>query len=405
MKNSEPESPNLCSAFTAAVSAGRDDGSILAHHLVEDAIAARATDIHIDPQQDRFLIRFRIDGRLHDAADIPRPEGEALTRSIRVDAEIDPATRPDRLEGTAHLGPRDSSARVAFASTVKGPKLSLRLLEAARVEHEIGNLGMEEPDEKALLEWASQAQGMVLCVGPTGCGKTTTCYALLREMLKRKGNLITLEDPVEFVVDGLTQVQLDAKDPSRPDTFAKGIRSILRHDPDAVFMGEIRDEPAAHAAIDASFSGHVLLSTMHARDPAGAATLLRSMGVKSYEIAASLRMVVGQRLVRLLCPDCREERPPTELEAEAAKEFGVELEASFEGKGCPACSGTGYRDRSAVFERWELTDDDYAALMKGQDENRLRAALRDRGVPSLAAAALQRARRGDTSVKEALRVR
>jgi type II secretory ATPase GspE/PulE/Tfp pilus assembly ATPase PilB-like protein len=218
-------------------------------------------------------------------------------------------------------------------------------------------------------------------------------------------NILTLEDPVEFVIDGLTQIQLDRKDPMRPATFEEGLRSILRHDPDTIFMGEIRAEPAARAAIDASFGGHVLLSTMHARDPAGAVTLLRSMGAEDYEIAASLRIVVGQRLIRLLCGECKAKHSLTDPQAAAVEAYGVELKHHWEAEGCEACSGTGYRGLSAAFEVWRLDEQDYDAILAHEDEKKLRSSLRKRGVRSLLASAFERVRSGETALPEAFALR
>jgi len=405
MDESSPSHSIRCPGFQAAVDSGELDGTALADPLIEDAAAARATDVHIDPHREQYVVRLRIDGELYPVAALPRPAGEALARSIQVGADIDTATGADRLEGAAHFGPPGVSTRVAYAATVSGPKLTLRLLEASQVRHDVRELGMNQALETAMLQWAQHAEGMLLCIGPTGCGKTTTCYSLLNEMKERGRNLLTLEDPVEFVIDGINQIPLDPEDRTLPGTFAEGIRGALRHDPDTLFLGEIRDEPTAAAALDASFSGHVILSTMHARDPASAITLLRSMGARDYEIAASLKIVIGQRILRLLCESCRTERTPSEAEAAAASESGVELETLWSSEGCSNCAGTGYRGLTAVFESWPLEEEDYAAIMRREDEHALRDRLRDRGVKSLGNAAFEKVRDGETSLTEAAALR
>ncbi|MDX1681083.1 MAG: ATPase, T2SS/T4P/T4SS family, partial [Akkermansiaceae bacterium] len=338
-ENNSPNSPktHLCPGFLGAVSATEEDGAELANLLVGDALeAGRVSDIHIDPQADCYRLRFRLDGQLYAVAEIPRSVGELLVRSIEVEAGIDSTSRNERMEGSAELGPSGTSIRVARALTVQGPKLSLRLLEASRIEHDIRELGMEQGDLNELLEWSSHAEGMLLCVGPTGCGKTTTAYSLLNEM-KPDRNILTLEDPVEFALEGISQIALDRDNPTQPASFAEGVHDLLRHDPDTLFLGEIRSDETARAAISASFSGHVLLSTMHSRDPAGAITLLRSMGVKDYEIAASLKIIVGQRVLRKLCGDCRQQRAAKPPEVEAAREQGVSLDQVWDAPGCEQC--------------------------------------------------------------------
>lgn len=405
MQQEEKDLKTLLSpGFRQAIKTGNKDGAELTNLLVGDALEAKATDIHLDPQRDHYRVRFRVDGRLYPVNEMSHQRGKALARSIEVGAGIDPAAQADRHEGSARFGPKDTPVRVASVTTVQGPKLSLRLLQSARVRHDIRDLGLEKEDQDRLLEWADKAEGMVLCVGPTGCGKSTTCYSLLNAMKDRR-NILTLEDPVEFTLDGLNQISLDPDSPGQPSTFAQGVHDILRHDPDAVFLGEIRDRDTAQAAVNASFSGHVLLSTMHSRDPAGVITLLRSMGSADHEIAASVSLIMGQRLLRCLCPDCREARPPKAFEREIAGEHGVDLAKAWEASGCQDCGETGHKGLTAVFELWHLQDEDYEAILAHEDEKSLRHRLRQRGVPSLAEAALERAARGQVSLTEALAVR
>jgi len=373
----------------------------LAHALVKDATHTRATDIHLDPRTSAYAIRVRIDGEMHPASEVDRAIGEALVRAIQVAAQIDPATSAERREGRAQLGPEKASIRVGSATTVQGEKLTLRLLDAALTQRDIPGLGLGEAGETLLRDWTESAEGMVLVAGPTGSGKTTTAYALLQALQSTGQTIITLEDPVEIIMDGLTQIQLDEDNPAAPSSFEEGITDVLRHDPDAIFLGEIRDEATTRAAVDASFSGHVLISTMHARDPAGAVTLLRSMGAKDYEIAAALRLVVGQRIVRRLCSDCGEVGEPHAAEAAWLNELGRHSGTFGLARGCDACSGTGYRRLTALFELWHLGERDYEAILAHEDENRLRASLRESGVTSLLESALEKAASGEISLREA----
>lgn len=396
--------PEMCPGLGSAVEAGNTEGLELANLLVGDGLDANATDIHLDPQGGSCLVRFRVDGRLYAIARLPQATGEQLVRSMEVEASINPASNPDRLEGSARFGPAGTPVRVTRAMTVQGPKLSLRLLEASRINHDIRELGMEEQDQTRLMEWCTHAEGMVLSVGPTGCGKTTTCYSLLNE-IKSQRNILTIEDPVEFTIDGLNQISLDQDQPGQPATYAEGVRDMLRHDPDTVFLGEIRDEATANAAVNASFSGHVLLSTMHSRDPVGAVTLLRSMGAKDYEIAASIRIIIGQRILRRLCRHCKQSRDAERHEDEVADELGVTLNQVSTASGCDHCGGTGHCGLTAVFELWRLEQEDHDAILAHEDENKLRVRLRERGVRSLLAAALEKAAAGKVSIVEAMALR
>jgi type II secretory ATPase GspE/PulE/Tfp pilus assembly ATPase PilB-like protein len=262
---------------------------------------------------------------------------------------------------------------------------------------------MPKEDEELLTNWAHHAEGMMLCVGPTGCGKTTTSYALLTEMIKTR-NILTVEDPVEFIIDGISQISINKEDYHLPNDFSAGIRSILRHDPDVIFLGEIRDSEAARAAVHASFSGHVLMSTMHARDPASAIILLRSMGIHDYEIAASLKIVLGQRILRNLCPKCKEKRDLKETEKEMCKKYNVHLDHAWAAKGCDDCSFTGYLGMSIIFELWELNENDYANILAHEDENKIRATIRKRNIKPMAVSALEMAKKGEIDLKEAMSV-
>lgn len=353
--------------------------STFEERLFHNAIKRRATDIHIDPLVEGYSIRFRIDGVLREAHSIDKEMGIKLVNQIKADVGIETGTvfHPVGVRRKWQLGDKTVDLRVTLVPCISGPKIAIRVLDLDRVDRRLPNLGLRQSDEERLERWASELDGMILATGPTGSGKTTTVYALLHELSLESDNVITVEDPVEYEIDGINQIQVD----ERHDLgFAEGIKASLRLDPDCLMVGELREPEAAAQAIIAAIQGHVVLATMHSRDAASVVTRLRNFGLKNHQIAAALGVVVNQRLVRKLCPHCHE-LPAASREAvdyfesrntDAPQSVGMP-------RGCEKCDGTGYHGRTSLFEVWNLGEQDYRCIMRGGDEEELRRGMRETG--------------------------
>jgi general secretion pathway protein E len=288
--------------------------------------------------------------------------------------------------------------RVATTPTVLGEKLALRFLPTELARLRLDELGLSEADYAQFRRAIQDARGMVLVSGPTGAGKTTTVYALLHELKAANRAIVTLEDPVEYVIEGITQIQVNEK---QGLTFARGIKGLLRLDPDIIMMGEIRDGASARTALEAADSGHVFVSTLHARDVAGTVTALRNYGLADYEIAATLDLVVAQRLVRRLCPACRKQEPPTDVESRWLRLFKQPVpDQTWHAAGCSHCYMTGYRGRVGIFEVWRLNEEFAELILEHADERKLRRRIRHLGLFSLLEDDLQKAAQGLTTLGE-----
>jgi general secretion pathway protein E len=296
------------------------------------------------------------------------------------------------------LARRTLSIRVATAPGVGGEKLALRLLPASFTKLSLSELGLSPTDCDELRRYAWDSRGMMLVGGPTGAGKTTTVYALLQELKGSNRSVVTIEDPVEYLFPGVTQMQVNER---QGLTFAEGIKGILRLDPDVIMMGEMRDRPSAQGALEAAESGHVVVSTLHARDAAGTLTVLRSFGFTDHEIAATVDLIVAQRLVRRLCPACRCQKPPTETEETLLRSCGITVpEHLWQPSGCKQCGGTGYRGRVGVFELQRLNEKDADLILGHIDEHTFRQHLRRNGTAPLFQDILSKAADGITSLSE-----
>ena len=281
--------------------------------ILEDAVRENASDIHLDPVEGGYQLRLRIDGALVDTVLLRLEQGRHILRAFKTHAELDStfALLPQDGRAEFQIGQRVAAVRVATAPTVLGEKLAVRLLPTELARFRLDQVGLSALDYEQLHGALRDARGMILVSGPTGAGKTTTLYALLHELKQTDHSIVTIEDPVEYVIEGITQIQVNEK---QGLTFAAGVKGLLRLDPDIILMGEMRDTVSARAALDAADSGHVFLSTLHARDAAGTITALRNFGLADYEIAATLDLIVAQRLVRRLCTACRKQEALTEAE-------------------------------------------------------------------------------------------
>ena len=365
------ESQNLTPSFSQLVAQPTDvDGLALLEALINDAVLAGASDIHVDALSKAYRVRLRIDGSLADASMVERIAGEQLIRAFEVGAQIDSATSRLALDGrmATEVNGVAQEIRVASAPGMMGKKITARILSSNAFGFDLSNIGLADASE-TVREALNAGNGLILVSGPTGSGKTTTCYALLAELLARGTNLVTLEDPVEYQLEGATQIEVDA---DAGFTFQEGIRTLLRHDPDALFLGEIRDSETAVNAVDASFSGHTVLSTVHARHCVSTVTMLRSMGVADHMLAAALRLIINQRLVRTLCEDCKEERGPKKREKKWLKVAQLPVpESVCVPKGCKSCGQSGYAGRQPLFSVWKIDDAAYDLILSGADDRAL----------------------------------
>lgn len=378
----------------------QDGVHLPAHRLLELALQARATDIHVDPGSDRFVVQFRIDGRLQEMGELDDSEGRHLENQFRALAEIDPGTafvpRGAHFSGT--FDDRDIDVRVTLAPCVDGPKLALRLLDPERVRVPLDRLGMQSAQLDRMQSWLRELGGLFVVCGPTGSGKTTTLYALMHQLAGRGRHLLSIEDPVEYRIDGINQIQVDK---AHSLDFPTAIRCMLRLDPDDLMVGETRDAETAGAAIRAAISGHTVLTTLHARDAVGGVTALRNYGCSDHEIASAASVFVNQRLIRLLCPDCRDKAETNSLEEDWFARRGRELPSTMmRAGGCSSCGGTGYRGRTGVFETWHLEQSDYDLLLDGAPESVLRRHLSETNRSGLIDGALELVGEGRTSIEE-----
>lgn len=344
-----------------------------------EAIRKRATDIHIDPLIRGYRIRFRIDGELRVVSTLDVEEGTRLINQIKADTGIETGTlfRPVSVRRKRRVGEEAADLRVSMVPCVSGPKVAIRVLDLNRKDLHLKHLGLRSDDEARLERWASTLDGMILATGPTASGKTTTVYALLHELSRESNHVITLEDPVEYEIDGINQIQIDERNDLG---FAEGIKASLRLDPDCLMVGEIREPAAAMQAVIAAVQGHVVLATMHSRDAASAVTRLRNFGVADHQIAAALGVIVNQRLVRKLCPHCRDLADASPETRDYFTSRGADPpELAGVAQGCEKCDGTGYYGRTALFEVWNPDEEDYRAILKGDDEEELRRRMKETG--------------------------
>lgn len=372
----------------------------LATALLEDAVRERASDIHLDPGIDEYEVRFRIDGALVNVLALPREVGLHLLRFFKTHADLDPAfiLRPQDGRAALPVGENEVSVRVATGPGVRGEKIALRILPHALTRPPLDQLGLSTVDYGALTRALHDVRGMILISGPTGSGKTTTLYALVRELARAGRSIVSIEDPVEYVLDDVTQLQVNER---QGLTYAEGIRGLLRLDPDVLVLGEMRDPTSARAALEAADSGHILLTTLHARDGAGTLSVLRHFGLDDHEIAVTVDLLVAQRLVRKLCRSCRRLEAPTPQEAQWLKFCGRPIpDKTWHAAGCPKCGGSGYQGRTGVFEIHRLREADADLILSHVDEQTFRRHLRDRGSLSLIEDDLQKVAEGITTISE-----
>ena len=372
----------------------------LINGLLADAARQGASDIHIEPYETGMVVRMRMDGVLREVLRMPAHVAPVVVSRIKVMARLDIAERRLPQDGRIGLtlGGKLIDVRVSTLPSRAGERVVLRILDKDNAGIDLEMLGMNAATEASYREALAEPNGIVLVTGPTGSGKTTTLYAGLKLLNDGSRNILTVEDPVEYAVDGVGQTQIN---PQVGLTFATGLRAILRQDPDTVMVGEIRDRETAEIAVQAALTGHLVLSTVHTNDAVGAITRLRDMRVEAFLIASTVRMVIAQRLVRRLCPACRQ---PAPAEGSLADLLGIPAgTAIYEAKGCAECSQTGYKGRIGLFEAVKVDETIRRLINAGGEEAEI-AAHAFRSAPSLSAAARQLVLDGLTTAEEAVRV-
>ncbi len=375
------------------------------NQIIHQAVRAGASDIHLEPHRREVKVRFRVDGLLQDIMSPPKQIQAAMISRVKILANLDIAERRLPQDGHIHLRleGKEFDLRVSTLPTVLGEKIVIRLLDSSSTKASLSRVGM--PSE-LLATWEgliSKPYGMIIVTGPTGSGKTTTLYTSLERINTPERNIVSVEDPVEYQIARVNQVQVNVR---AGLTFAGGLRSILRQDPDVVLIGEIRDRETAQIAVQASMTGHLVLTTLHTNDAPGAATRLADMGVEPFLVTASLIGVLAQRLVRVICPHCKEAYTPP---ADALRRLGIDPAehgglSLYRGRGCDFCRTTGYRGRIGVFELMVLNDRLRALIIGGASADQLRAAAQEDGMRLLRQDGVQKVLEGVTTVEELLRV-
>jgi len=374
----------------------------LVTNILLHAIKDQASDIHFEPFEDVFKVRYRVDGVLLELIPPPRHLALAVTSRIKVMAQLNIAERRVPQDGRIMLnvgGQHPVDLRVSTLPTSFGESVVLRVLDRSVVALDLHRLGLRDDDLETVKGLIHRPHGIVMVTGPTGCGKTTTLYAALNEANDVGIKIITTEDPVEYDLEGIMQVQIDEK---IGVTFERCLRHILRQDPDKILVGEVRDLETAEMAIQASLTGHVVFSTLHTNDAPSAVTRMIDMGVEPYLLCATLQAVVAQRLVRLICTECKEEYEPTAEMLMPLKLTPEDIEGKkfYFGKGCPNCNNTGYRGRSAIFEIMLMTDELRNLIMTHASTGAIQQLAREQGMRTLRDSGLMRIYDGVTTVEQ-----
>ncbi len=381
----------------------------LVNMIMFQALKMRASDVHIQPYSDRLQVRYRIDGILYDMEAPPKKYQDAIISRIKVMGKLDIAERrlPQDGRATLRLGENDVDVRISTVPTSYGERVVMRLLDKSSRVYRLGEIGLDKKNENILRKYVAYTHGVIFVTGPTGSGKTTTLYAALSELNTTEKNVLTIEDPVEYNLDGISQVQVNAK---KGLTFAAGLRSFLRQDPDIMMIGEVRDAETADIAIRAALTGHLVLSTLHTNDAASAVTRMLDIGVEPYLVASSVLLSVAQRLVRQICPKCGEYVDPSPEELLSLKSLDLELDQFPDrkikrGLGCDYCFDSGYVDRTALYEMLPITEGVRVHVMERSGASVIKREAMGAGeMQSLRMDGLNKVLAGVTTVDEILRV-
>jgi len=371
--------------------------------ILSRALRQRASDVHLQPYEDRLQVRYRIDGILYDRLVIPKSVQDAVISRVKVMGRMDIAEKrlPQDGRATIKVSDREVDLRISSVPTAYGERIVLRLLDKGARLYELTQLGLSEADYQRFSKLIEFSHGIILVTGPTGSGKSTTLYAALQKINSAEKNVITIEDPIEYQLRGISQIQVGGKGL----TFATGLRHVLRQDPDIIMVGEIRDEETARIAVQAALTGHLVFSTLHTNDAAGSMTRLLDIGVEPYLAASSVIAVMAQRLVRTICPQCRE---PYRPEREALAEIGLAPAdlpdgMAYRGRGCGECMETGYWGRTGIYELLVVDEGVRVGILERRSANAIKADAIKRGLVTLRADGADKVAKGVTTIDEVLR--
>ena len=394
---------------------GRDISIInLVDCLVENAYNSRVSDIHIDPGVDNVRVRFRIDGVLQEAHDFPKIIHNEIISRIKVLSKLrtdeHQATQDGRFRYSFHENGKETGEfvdlRVSIVPTYHGENAVMRLLSDKAEVFSLESLGFSQSDVKKIVDAMKKPNGMILSTGPTGSGKTTTLYTLIKMLNSPEVSIVTIEDPIEYAVDEIEQIQVNAKSGL---TFANGLRSILRQDPNIIMVGEIRDAETASIAVNTALTGHLLLSTLHTNDAATTLPRLLDMGIEEYLVASTVSVAIGQRLVRKICKHCKEKIEMTQALKDSLKEtpFGRLMKDDsefYKGKGCKKCGKSGYAGRLSINEVLVADDVIKEAILKKSSAGEIKKLAVERGMTTMLEDGFMKALNGETTLEEILRV-
>jgi type IV pilus assembly protein PilB len=389
-----------------ALTAAANDNQVikLINLVLLQAIKDRASDIHFEPFENEFKMRYRIDGVLYEMVPPPKQLGPAITSRIKVMAHLDIAERRLPQDGRIELkvAGKPVDLRIAVLPTIYGESVVMRVLDRANVELALDRIGLRQDDYEKFEHLVRKPNGIVVVTGPTGSGKTTTLYAALSKLNDIETKILTVEDPVEYDIDGLLQCQVNEE---AGLTFGKALRSFLRQDPDIILVGEIRDLETAQIAVQASLTGHLVLSTLHTNDAPSSIIRLIDLGMEPFLLTATIEGIVAQRLVRTICPKCKEQYEPKEEELMELNLLPADVRGKrfSRGRGCDNCNKSGYRGRMALFEIMGMDDEMRELVMQQANTTALRAHARRRGMRSLRESGLLSIYEGQTTIDEVVR--
>ena len=382
-----------------------DDAPIvrLVNKTLHQAISQSASDIHFEGHENSFMVRFRLDGELNTVRRLDKALQPTIIARIKVMGEMDVAESRVPQDGRiqVRLGQKNVDLRVSTIPTLNGEKAVLRILDRTKNILSLPDLGMESEDLAVFRQAIRQPHGIVLVTGPTGSGKTTSLYAGMSEIIDDDKNIMTVEDPVEYHLTGVNQVQVNR---AAGVTFAGTIRAFLRQDPDIILVGEVRDQETASTAVQASLTGHLVLTTLHTNDAATAVSRLLEMGLEPFLLASSMSLVMGQRLVRINCPDCSKETAVSEAALAQLRMSDLDLPVQKKGKGCETCLGTTFKGRRGIFELIPVDEGMRALIMEKASSDRIKKYAREAGCRSMTEHGLDLVRKGQTTVEEVIRV-
>ncbi|WP_175639841.1 GspE/PulE family protein [Metabacillus schmidteae] len=382
-----------------------DDSPVvrLVNQILQNAVQQKASDIHIDPQETKLLIRYRVDGILKNERTFPKHMQSVLIARLKIMANLDITEHRVPQDGRIkmHIDFHPIDLRVSTLPTIYGEKIVMRILDLGSTLNDLNKLGFNRLNLQRFKELIESPTGILLITGPTGSGKSSTLYAALNHLNSEEVNIITIEDPVEYQLEGINQIQVNT---NIGMTFAKGLRSILRQDPNIIMVGEIRDRETADVAVRASLTGHLVLSTLHTNDSLGTITRLVDMGVEPFLVASSLTGVVAQRLVRKVCRDCAQEQTATQREIEIFAKLGLTIDRVVRGRGCGTCNMTGYKGRIAIHELLVLNDEMKRVIMNNEPFSKLREIAIKHKTIFLIDDGLLKVKQGFTTTEEILRV-